>query len=52
MVALEVVMFMLIFHRIGLIFPAQNAGGQIDLYVNSMVRTVETNSEGKYRYVY
>ena len=30
-----------------LIFPAQNAGGQIDLYVNSMVRTVETNSEGK-----
>ena len=30
-----------------LIFPAQNAGGQIDLFVNSMVRTVETNAEGK-----
>ena len=30
-----------------LIFPAQKSGGQIDMYVNSMVRTVTTNSEGK-----
>ncbi len=30
-----------------LIFPAQKSGGQIDLYVNSMVREVLTNSEGK-----
>ena len=30
-----------------LIFPAQDNGGQIDLYVNSMVRTVTTNEEGK-----
>ena len=30
-----------------LIFPAQKSGGQIDLYVNSMVRTVTTNEEGK-----
>lgn len=30
-----------------LIFPAQKAGGQIDLYVNSMVREVVTNDEGK-----
>ena len=30
-----------------LIFPAQKSGGQIDLYVNSMVRTVTTNNEGK-----
>ena len=30
-----------------LIFPAQKSGGQIDLYVNSMVRTVTTNDEGK-----
>ncbi len=30
-----------------LIFPAQKNGGQIDLFVNSMVRTVTTNNEGK-----
>ena len=30
-----------------LIFPAQKSGGQIDMYVNSMVRTVTTNEEGK-----
>ena len=30
-----------------LIFPAQKSGGQIDMYVNSMVRTVTTNKEGK-----
>jgi choline dehydrogenase-like flavoprotein len=30
-----------------LIFPAQKAGGQIDLYVNSMVREVITNDEGR-----
>ncbi len=30
-----------------LIFPAQQNGGQIDLYNNCMVRTVTTNDEGK-----
>ncbi|WP_190811477.1 GMC family oxidoreductase [Flagellimonas sp. S3867] len=30
-----------------LIFPAQKSGGQIDLFVNSMVREVTTNDEGK-----
>lgn len=30
-----------------LIFPAQKSGGQIDLFVNSMVREVTTNEEGK-----
>ncbi len=30
-----------------LIFPAQKNGGQIDLFVNSMVREVTTNAEGK-----
>ena len=30
-----------------LIFPAQKSGGQIDMYVNSMVRSVTTNEEGK-----
>ena len=30
-----------------LIFPAQKNGGQIDLYVNSVVREVTTNEEGK-----
>ena len=30
-----------------LIFPAQKSGGQIYMYVNSMVRTVTTNKEGK-----
>ncbi|MFK7935316.1 MAG: GMC oxidoreductase, partial [Saprospiraceae bacterium] len=30
-----------------LIFPAQKAGGQIDLFVNSMVSQVNTDSEGK-----
>jgi choline dehydrogenase-like flavoprotein len=30
-----------------LIFPAQKSGGQVDLYVNSMVREVTTNEEGK-----
>ena len=30
-----------------LIFPAQKSGGQIDLYVNSMVLEVLTNDEGK-----
>ena len=30
-----------------MIFPAQKSGGQIDLYVNSMVREVLTNDEGK-----
>ena len=30
-----------------LIFPAQKSGGQVDLYVNSMVREVTTNAEGK-----
>lgn len=30
-----------------LIFPAQKNGGQIDLFVNSMVREVTTNDEGK-----
>ncbi|MFK8009559.1 MAG: GMC family oxidoreductase [Saprospiraceae bacterium] len=29
------------------IIPAVNGGGQVDLYVNSMVRTVTTNDEGK-----
>ena len=30
-----------------LIFPAQKSGGQIDMFLNAMVRTVTTNSEGK-----
>jgi len=30
-----------------LIFPAQKAGGQIDLFVNSMVREVTTGTDGK-----
>jgi len=30
-----------------LIFPAQKSGGQVDLYVNSMVREVITDNEGK-----
>ena len=30
-----------------LIFPAQKSGGQVDLYVNSMVREVTVNDEGK-----
>lgn len=30
-----------------LIFPAQKNGGQVDLYVNSMVREVTTNQEGR-----
>ncbi|MEM6378936.1 MAG: GMC family oxidoreductase [Bacteroidota bacterium] len=30
-----------------LIFPAQKNGGQIDMYMNCMVRTVTTNDEGK-----
>jgi choline dehydrogenase-like flavoprotein len=30
-----------------LIFPAQKAGGQIDLYVNAMVRQVTTNDKGE-----
>ena len=30
-----------------LIFPAQKSGGQVDLYVNSMVREVTTDEEGK-----
>lgn len=30
-----------------LIFPAQKNGGQIDMYLNCMVRTVTTNDEGK-----
>ena len=30
-----------------LIFPAQKSGGQIDMFVNSMVRSVTTNEEGK-----
>ncbi|MGX1930919.1 GMC family oxidoreductase [Flagellimonas sp. 2504JD4-2] len=30
-----------------LIFPAQKSGGQIDLFVNCMVREVTTNDEGK-----
>ncbi len=30
-----------------LIFPAQKSRGQVDLYVNSMVREVTTNSEGR-----
>ena len=30
-----------------LIFPAQKSGGQIDMYVNSMVRTVTADEEGK-----
>ncbi len=30
-----------------LIFPAQKSGGQIDLFVNAMVREVLTNEEGK-----
>ncbi len=30
-----------------LIFPAQKAGGQIDLFVNAMVREVTTDDEGK-----
>lgn len=30
-----------------LIFPAQKNGGQIDLYVNAMVREVITNDEGR-----
>lgn len=30
-----------------LIFPAQKAGGQIDLFVNSMVREVLTDNEGR-----
>ncbi len=30
-----------------LIFPAQKGGGQIDLYVDSVVREVQTDAEGK-----
>lgn len=30
-----------------LIFPAQKGGGQVDLYVNSMVREVTTDQEGR-----
>lgn len=30
-----------------LIFPAQKSGGQVDLFVNCMVREVTTNDEGK-----
>ena len=30
-----------------LIFPARKSGGQVDLYVNSMVREVTTDSEGR-----
>ena len=30
-----------------LIFPAQKSGGQIDLFLNAMVREVTTNEEGK-----
>ena len=30
-----------------LIFPAQKSGGQIDMFLNAMVRTVTTNSEGR-----
>ncbi len=30
-----------------LIFPAQKSGGQVDLYVNSMVREVTTDTEGR-----
>ncbi|MFZ9031398.1 MAG: GMC family oxidoreductase [Robiginitalea sp.] len=30
-----------------LIFPAQKGGGQVDLYVNSMVREVTTDPEGR-----
>ena len=30
-----------------LIFPAQKSGGQIDMFLNAMVRTVTTNEEGK-----
>ncbi len=30
-----------------LIFPAQKNGGQVDLFVNAMVREVTTNEEGK-----
>ena len=30
-----------------LIFPAQKSGGQVDLYVNSMVREVTTDAEGR-----
>lgn len=30
-----------------LIFPAQKSGGQIDLFVNAMVREVTTNDEGR-----
>ena len=30
-----------------LIFPAQKSGGQIELFVNAMVREVTTNDEGK-----
>lgn len=30
-----------------LIFPAQKGGGQIDLFVNCMARTVETNAENR-----
>lgn len=30
-----------------LIFPAQKGGGQIDMYLNCMVRSVTTNDEGK-----
>ena len=30
-----------------LIFPAQKGKGQVDLYVNSMVKEVLTNEEGK-----
>ncbi|MEQ9285391.1 MAG: GMC family oxidoreductase [Cyclobacteriaceae bacterium] len=30
-----------------LIFPAQKSGGQIDLFVNAMVREVTTNEEGR-----
>ncbi len=29
------------------VIPAVNGGGQVDLYVNSMVRSVTTNDEGK-----
>ena len=30
-----------------LIFPAQKSGGQIDMFLNAMLRTVTTNEEGK-----
>ncbi len=46
--AIEAALFMLIFPSGScLIFPAQKSGGQIDLYVDSMVHRVDVDENGK-----